>query len=277
MMDTRYGANPEDALAYDTEMLRDEFLIDGLFEPGEARFVYSHSDRMIAGSIVPTKAPIGLEAGKELRAAFFLERREACAVNIGGPGVVAADGVRYPMANGDGIYLGRGTKDVSFMSEGVDNPAQFYLNSCPAHAAYPTTHIPRSAALETKLGSQAECNVRTIRKYVHPDGVKSCQLVMGLTVLEPGSVWNTMPCHTHERRMEVYLYFDVAEGGMVFHYMGRPEETRHIVVRDRQAVISPSWSIHSGCGTKNYSFIWGMAGENQAVGDMAAVGAGSLA
>jgi 4-deoxy-L-threo-5-hexosulose-uronate ketol-isomerase len=276
-MDTRYGANPADARGYDTQRLRAEFRISGLFAPDELKLVYSHSDRMIAGSAMPVRSPVELKAQDELRAAHFLERREAGVINIGGPGTVAADGKRHALANGDGIYLGRGTKDVSFESDSSSAPAQFYVNSCPAHAAYPTVRVPKSAALETKLGTQAECNVRTIRKYFHPDGAKSCQLVMGLTVLEPGSVWNTMPCHTHERRMEVYLYFDIAEGGFVFHYMGRPGETRHILLRDREAVISPSWSIHSGCGTKNYSFIWGMAGENQAFGDMDPVGAGDIA
>jgi 4-deoxy-L-threo-5-hexosulose-uronate ketol-isomerase len=276
-MDTRYGANPADARGYDTQRLRAEFHIKGLFSPDELKLVYSHSDRMIAGSAVPVRGPVGLEAQDELRAAHFLERREAGVINIGGPGTVAADGKRYALARGDGIYLGRGTKDVSFESDASSAPAQFYVNSCPAHASLPTVHVPKSAALETRLGTQAECNVRTIRKYFHPDGAKSCQLVMGLTVLEPGSVWNTMPCHTHERRMEVYLYFDIAEGGFVFHYMGRPGETRHILLRDREAVISPSWSIHSGCGTKNYSFIWGMAGENQAFGDMDPVGGGDIA
>jgi 4-deoxy-L-threo-5-hexosulose-uronate ketol-isomerase len=275
-MEIRYGANPDDARGYDTRRLRDEFLLRGLFAPGALKLVYSHSDRMIAGSAVPAGAPIGLQAQDELRAAFFLERREAGVINIGGPGSVKAGGQVYRLERGDGLYLGRGTQDVSFESDDPAKPAQFWINSCPAHAAYPSTLVRAADAAPTRLGTQAECNVRTIRKYFHPDGVRSCQLVMGMTSLEPGSVWNTMPCHTHERRMEVYLYFDIAEGGTVFHYMGRPDETRHIVVRDREAVISPSWSIHSGCGTRNYSFIWGMAGENQAFGDMDAVGAADI-
>jgi 4-deoxy-L-threo-5-hexosulose-uronate ketol-isomerase len=275
-MDIRYGANPQDAAIYGTDELREEFLIQGLFAPGELKLVYSHVDRMIAGSAAPTASPVALEAGSELRADFFLERRELGVINIGGPGTVKADGQAYKLAHRDGLYLGRGTKVVSFESDSAKEPAKFYLNSCPAHAALPSVKIDSGSVYTAALGSQEECNRRTIRRYIHPDGVKSCQLVMGLTTLEPGSCWNTMPCHTHERRMEVYLYFDIAKDAMVFHYMGQPDETRHLIVRDQEAVISPSWSIHSGCGTRAYSFIWGMAGENQAFGDMDAVASADM-
>jgi 4-deoxy-L-threo-5-hexosulose-uronate ketol-isomerase len=189
---------------------------------------------------------------------------------------VKADGQTYKLGKRDGLYLGRGTKSVSFESDSAKEPAKFYLNSSPAHAALPSVKIDYASVQANVLGSLEDCNHRTIRKYIHPEGVKSCQLVMGLTSLEPGSCWNTMPCHTHERRMEVYLYFDIAKDSMVFHYMGRPDETRHLIVRDEEAVISPSWSIHSGCGTRAYSFIWGMAGENQTFGDMDAVAARDL-
>lgn len=275
-MEIRYGANPADAALYGTDELRDEFLVQGLFEPGELTLVYSHADRMIAGTAVPLASPLALEAGSELRAAFFLERREMGIINLGGPGKAIADGTSYAMAPRDGLYLGRGVKAVTFESDSAKNPAKFYLNSCPAHAELPSVKIDYSSVQPNVLGSLEECNHRAIRKYIHPDGVKSCQLVMGLTSLEPGSCWNTMPCHTHERRMEVYLYFDIPEGSMVFHYMGRPEETRHIVVRNEEAVISPSWSIHSGCGTRAYSFVWGMAGENQTFGDMDAIASGDM-
>jgi 4-deoxy-L-threo-5-hexosulose-uronate ketol-isomerase len=275
-MDTRYGANPADAALYCTEELRGEFLVSGLFAPGELKLVYSHSDRMVSGSAVPTGKPLALEAGEELKASYFLERRELGAINIGGPGRVLADGTVYDIAQREGLYLGRGVKSVSFESLSASDPAKFYLNSCPAHSSLPSAKIGQKDLAATAMGSLEECNRRTIRKYIHPDGVKSCQLVMGLTTLEPGSCWNTMPCHTHERRMEVYLYFDLPKDAMVFHFMGRPDETRHLVVRDCEAVISPSWSIHSGCGTRAYSFIWGMAGENQTFSDMDGAAPGSL-
>ncbi len=275
-MDIRYGANPQDAAMYGTEELRGEFLVQDLFEPGKLLLVYSHSDRMIAGSAVPAGAPLGLEAGSELKAEYFLERRELGIVNLGGAGRVKADGQSFELARLDGLYLGRGTKSVSFESASSADPAKFYLNSCPAHAALPAAKIEKGSAYSAALGSQEECNRRTLRRYIHPDGANSCQLVMGVTSLEPGSCWNTMPCHTHERRMEVYLYFDLPADAAVFHLMGRPDETRHLVVRNEQAVISPSWSIHAGVGTSAYSFVWGMAGENQAFSDMDAVAPASL-
>ncbi|OJU11210.1 MAG: 5-dehydro-4-deoxy-D-glucuronate isomerase [Clostridiales bacterium 43-6] len=263
----RNASNPKDVKQYDTQRLREEFLIDGLFQKGEILTVYSHVDRIITGSACPV-TPLTLEAGKELACEYFLERREMGIINIGADGAVIVDGVKYELKARDGLYIGKGNKEILFESADASNPAKFYFNSTPAHQTYPVTKIDITTVEAAKMGSDEECNKRTIYKYIHPAGVQSCQLVMGLTQLEPGSVWNTMPCHTHDRRMEVYLYFDIADTSVVFHYMGEPTETRHIVVRNEQAVISPSWSIHSGCGTKNYTFIWGMAGENQTFSDM---------
>jgi 4-deoxy-L-threo-5-hexosulose-uronate ketol-isomerase len=274
-MEIRQSHNARDVKQYDTQRLRDEFLIDNLFAPGEIRLVYCHDDRVIVGSACPS-TPLQLSGSAEIKASYFLERRELGAINIGGPGIMVVDGARFEVAANECIYAGMGVRDIAFESADRADPAAFYLVSAPAHASLPTTRISLADAAPTVLGSRSECNRRTIRKYIHAQGVRSCQLVMGMTALEEGSVWNTMPCHTHERRMEVYLYFRVPADGMVFHYMGQPSETRHIVVRDRQAVISPSWSIHAGCGTKNYAFIWGMAGENQVFADMDAVGAGEL-
>lgn len=269
-MEIRCASNPKDVKHYTTDRLREEFLIEGLFQRDEVKLVYSHVDRIIVGSISPTK-PTVLTAGDEIRAAYFLERRELGIINIGPKGSVTVDGIVYELDTKDGLYIGLGAKDILFDSLDAENPAKFWLNSAPAHMQYPTVMISDSMLEKTKLGTQAECNQRTISKYIHPMGVKSCQLVMGLTVLEPGSVWNTMPCHTHDRRMEVYLYFGLPSNAAVFHYMGEPEETRHIVMKNEQAAISPSWSIHSGCGTTNYTFIWGMVGENQMFTDMDAV------
>lgn len=266
-MDIRYGANPQDAMYYTTEYLRDEFLIRKLFQAGKLNLVYSHVDRVIAGAACPIE-PIILEAGKEIRAAYFLERREMGVINIGPAGTVTVDGVDYRLETTDGLYIGKGAKDIVFASADPAQPAKFYLNSCPAHMTYPTVKIKKASIEPARLGSQEQGNKRAIYKYILPTGTKSCQLVMGMTVLEPGSLWNTMPTHTHERRMEVYLYFNLPADGVVFHLLGQPHETRHIVVRNEEAVISPSWSIHSGVGTAAYTFIWGMAGENQAFDDM---------
>jgi 4-deoxy-L-threo-5-hexosulose-uronate ketol-isomerase len=248
-----------------------EFLVKGAFAPGQIRLAYSHSDRMIVGAATPLGSPLALVAGEELRAAYFLERREAGIINIGGPGKVRHGGAETAMAKGDCLYLGRGTDGVSFESLDPADPAKFYLASCPAHAAYPARKASFAEAAAVPMGSRAEANERVIRKYIHPDAQPSCQLVMGMTTLAEGSVWNTMPCHTHERRMEAYLYFGMAPKAMVFHMMGRPDETKHVIVREGEIVISPSWSIHSGVGTSSYTFIWAMAGENQAFGDMDAV------
>jgi len=267
-MEIRYSNHPEDFKTYDTAALRKHFLIESLFVPGQIKLTYSHIDRIIVGGITPTTSALSLEAGKDLGTEFFLERRELGVINIGGPGVVTLDGEKYEMNSRDGLYVGLGVKEVSFQSKDASNPAKFYMNSGPAHKAYPTVKIGLEDAAKVHLGTAEECNKRTINQYVHPAVCQSCQLVMGLTSFEPGSLWNTMPVHTHERRMEVYMYFDMDEDNVVFHMMGQGDETRHIVMANEQAVISPSWSIHSGVGTKSYTFIWGMVGENQTFTDM---------
>lgn len=267
-MEIRYSSHPDDSKFYGTEELREKYLIEGLFIPGEIKLVYSHIDRIIAGSACPTDKALILEGSKELAADFFLQRRELGIINIGEAGTVTLDGKVFELGTKDGLYVGKGIREVKFESKDAKKPAKFYLNSAPAHKTYPTVKIEISKANPVKLGSAEQANVRTIYQYVHPAVCESCQLVMGLTILEPGSIWNTMPSHTHERRMEVYLYFDMDEETAVFHMMGQPNETRHIVMRNEQAVISPSWSIHSGVGTKSYTFIWGMVGENQTFTDM---------
>ena len=271
-MEVRPGANAIDVKNYDTDRLRHDFLIQDVFVPGEIKTIYSQIDRIIVGSATPTDKALKLTAGDELRAAYFLERREMGVINIGGKGSITLDGVKYDFDYKDGIYIGMGTKEVIFESVDASNPAKFYFNSAPAHKTYPTKFInpERDILPENKkeLGCLENANHRTIRKYILPGQVESCQLEMGMTALEPGSVWNTMPCHTHDRRMEVYLYFEVPENDVVFHYMGEPTETRHIVMRNEEAVISPSWSIHSASATHAYTFIWGMVGENQDFDDM---------
>lgn len=269
-MELRTAASPKDVKHYTTKELREEFLIQSLFEKDEVKMVYSHIDRIIIGAAVPVK-PLVLEAGEELRAKYFLERRELGVINIGGKGTITLDGQKYSLDYKDGMYIGMGTKDIEFASEDENNPAKFYFNSAPAHKEYPTVLIKPEDCVTVELGSLEESNHRVIRKYILPGQVESCQLVMGMTQLKPGSVWNTMPCHTHDRRMEVYLYFDIKDDNFVMHYMGEPTETRHIVIRNEEAVISPSWSIHSGAGTRAYTFIWGMVGENQDFDDMDAV------
>jgi len=275
-MDVRYSSHYEDAKNYDTENLRKNFLVEDLFVKGELKMVYSHIDRIIIAAAVPAEKPLLLEASKELGCGYFLERREMGVINIGGPGIVTLDGEKYELNSRDGLYVGMGVKEVSFESSDASKPAKFYINSGTAHKSYPTVKIGLDKANKVNAGSDEECNKRTINQYIHPAVCESCQLVMGMTILESGSIWNTMPCHTHERRMEVYLYFDLDAESVVFHFMGRPEETRHIVLKNEQAVISPSWSIHSGVGTKNYTFIWGMVGENQTFTDMDAINTSSL-
>ena len=267
-MEVRYDTHPNDAMYYTTEELREHYLIENLFETGKINTVYSHVDRIIVGGATPGSDALKLEAGDELRAAYFLERRELGIINIGAPGKVTLDGVEYKLGNKDGLYVGMGTKDIVFESEDASNPAKFYFNSAPAHTTYPTVFIDMEKANKRPIGSMEDSNKRTIYQYIHPAVLKTCQLSMGLTKLEEGSMWNTMPCHTHERRMEVYLYFDLPEDAAVFHLMGQPQETRHIIMHNEQAVISPSWSIHSGVGTHCYTFIWGMVGENQDFDDM---------
>ena len=275
-LETRYAHHPEDVKTYDTETLRRHFLVEQVFVSGELKLVYSHVDRVVFGGAVPTVAALALHGGKEFGTPNFLDRRELGVINLGASGRVVVDGKAHVLANGDGLYVGQGTGSVEFESDNPAQPAKFYLMSSPAHARYPTVHITRATANPKKLGAPETCNVRTIYQYVHPAVCQSCQLVMGVTVLEPGSVWNTYPPHTHERRMEVYLYFGMAESTRVFHLHGQPSETRHIVMANEQAVISPSWSIHSGVGSGAYSFIWGMAGENQTFEDMDTLGPNDL-
>ena len=278
-MELRTASSPKDVKHYTTERLREEFLIQGLFAADEIKLVYSHIDRIITGTATPVGKKLELTAGDELRAEYFLQRRELGVINIGGAGKITIDGKVYEVAPREGMYVGMGARDISFESVDGTNPAKFYLNSAPAHTTYPTVLIKREGTPEdgvviikdenkVELGSLEESNHRVICKYILPGQVESCQLVMGMTSLKPGSVWNTMPCHTHDRRMEVYLYFDLPEDAFVMHYMGEPTETRHIVVRNEEAVISPSWSIHSRSGSRAYTFIWGMVGENQDFDDM---------
>ncbi|MBP1961561.1 5-dehydro-4-deoxy-D-glucuronate isomerase [Paenibacillus aceris] len=271
-MDIRYASHPNEVKQFDTERLQSEFQINALFVPNEIKLVYSHVDRFIIGGVLPTTSTLQLQADKkEMAADYFLERREIGIINVGGRGTIAVDGTVYNMDSKDCIYIGLGSKDITFASENAAEPAKFYFNSTPAHKTYPTVKAAISEATPAHLGSINTSNERTIYKYIHLDGIQSCQLVMGMTLLKPGNMWNTMPSHTHNRRSEVYFYFDMPEDAVVFHMMGEPQQTRHVVMRNEQAIISPSWSIHSGVGTNNYTFIWGMAGENQMFDDMDAV------
>lgn len=268
-MDVRYSTDPQGFQKMTTEELRKAYLIDHLFVPDEVPMTYSDIDRSITGSAVPVKGPLKLlSTKKEMAAEFFCERREVGVINIGGEGAILVDGKEFTMALKDVLYIGRGSKEVSFTSKGSDNPAKFYFVSYPAHKEYPTTHAALADSEHAFLGSQKDANKRTLNRMIHAKGIQSCQLVMGLTELEEGSVWNTMPSHTHQRRSEVYMYFNVDPDAVVVHMMGQPSETRHIIVRNGQAVLNPSWSIHSGGGTRNYSFIWAMGGENQVFDDM---------
>jgi 4-deoxy-L-threo-5-hexosulose-uronate ketol-isomerase len=267
-LEIRYAEHPEDAKHYDTKTMREHFLFDKVFIKDEISLCYTHSDRVVFGGANPAAKILRLEGGKDFGSDVFLDRRELGIICIAGEGNVSADGTAYKMKKGDGIYIGKGVKDVTFAAADKNNLPKFYLASAPAHTAYPTVFIPIEKANPRKLGEAATVNVRTIYQYVHPAVCQSCQLVMGMTILEEGSIWNTMPCHTHERRMEVYVYFDIKSGGAVFHLHGQPNETRHIVINNEQAVISPSWSIHAGAGTAAYTFIWAMAGENQTFDDM---------
>jgi 4-deoxy-L-threo-5-hexosulose-uronate ketol-isomerase len=248
--------------------LRENFLLQGLLQPGKLNLVYSHFDRMITGGAVPVKDHLSLGNYPQLRSDHFLERREMGIINVGGPGKVMAAGREYQVSKYDCLYLGRGTKDIEFRSDDAKQPAHYFFLSAPAHAEFPAAIMRNSEATAAAMGDAASSNERTIYRYIHMEGIRSCQLVMGLTMLKKGSVWNTMPAHTHNRRMEVYLYFDLAPEHRVFHLMGEPAETRHILVAGEEAVLSAPWSIHAGCGTSNYSFIWGMAGENQSFTDM---------
>lgn len=267
-MRNRYANNPRDSKRYDTEELRENYLVEDIFKDDQIELVYSHVDRIIFGGIKPVYKELKLEAGKEMGVDYFLERRELGIINIGGKAIVTIDGTEYELKEKDGLYVGKGNKEVSFKSVNPEEPAKLYVNSVPAHKEYETVKIDIEKANPVRLGDNKTLNKRTIYQYVHPNVCESCQLLMGLTMLEPGNAWNTMPCHTHERRMEVYFYFDMDEDTRVFHLMGEPTETRHLVVKNEECVISPSWSIHSGVGTSNYTFIWGMCGENKTFDDM---------
>ncbi len=271
-MDIRYSGNPEDVKFYTTEELRNEFLITDLYQPDTVQAVYSHVDRMVVLGIMPVNEVLPIDKGIDVwhnfGTSFILERREAGVFNLGSKGFIEADGTRYELGFEDCLYITKGTEKVCFGSLDPEDPARFYLVSAPAHTAYKTTFLSFQEAKKRPLGSLEEANKRVINQFIHPDVLPTCQLSMGLTQLDPGSVWNTMPSHTHERRMEIYTYFNIPEGNVVMHFMGQPQETRHIVMKNFDAVISPSWSIHSGCGTSNYTFIWAMGGENQAFDDM---------
>ncbi len=265
---SRYASSPEAVKKYDTQQLREEFLIDDLMQEDEVVLVYSHYDRYIAGSAVPVKGDLVLETIDPLKAPYFLERRELGIINVGGSGSVVVEGTTYELGFKDALYIGAGNKEVIFKSDDKNNPAKFYLNSAPAHTSYPTKKVSLAEANKLQLGTMETANHRTVNQMIIGSVVTTCQLQMGMTELKPGSVWNTMPAHVHDRRMEVYFYLDIPQDQAVCHFMGQPQETRHIWMNNHQAVISPPWSIHSGSGTSNYTFIWGMAGENLDYGDM---------
>jgi 4-deoxy-L-threo-5-hexosulose-uronate ketol-isomerase len=268
-MDVRFTTDPESIKRMTTDELRKLYLIETLFTPDLVPMVYSDIDRSITGSAVPVKQPLKLlSSKKEMAAEYFAERREIGIINIGNEGSIIADGTEYRMNHKDVLYVGKETRDIIFRSDDSKNPAMYYFVSYPAHKVFPTSHAKFADAASSKLGSVKDANARTIYKYIHPGGIQSCQLVMGLTELEEGSVWNTMPPHTHQRRSEVYMYFNLGDQGKVIHLMGSPDQTKHVILRNGHAVLSPSWSIHSGVGTRNYSFIWAMGGENQVFDDM---------
>jgi 4-deoxy-L-threo-5-hexosulose-uronate ketol-isomerase len=276
-MEQRYATNPAQVPGMTSAELRATYLVPELFAPGEIRVVYTHHDRVVLGGATPAGSRLTLPGYPEIRSDYFLEHREVGIVNVGGAGTVTADGEIYELPTGACLYLGRGIRDVVFADAGGETGAQFYLFSAPAHTAYPAALVRPGEGTVRELGDQLTSNRRTLNQYIHESGVRSCQIVMGVTQLHPGSMWNTMPAHTHDRRTECYLYFDVPEDARVIHLMGEREETRHLVVADRQAVISPSWSLHSGVGTAAYSFVWAMAGENQAFDDMDAAPVTTLA
>ncbi|HEY1986149.1 MAG TPA: 5-dehydro-4-deoxy-D-glucuronate isomerase [Terracidiphilus sp.] len=267
-MKTKLIADPVRYPRMTTSELREAFLVDELFESGTIRLTYVDLDRAVVGIAAPADSPLALSTSPELRSAYFTERREMGALNIGGSGIIRVGESSYELDNLDLLYIGRGNPDVLFESSSPDHPAVFYLLSYPAHTSYPVSLVRKQDAQPATLGSEETCNKRTICKYIHLGGAKSCQLVMGMTELHAGSAWNTMPAHTHMRRSEIYFYFDVADGARVFHLMGPPNETRHVVVSDKEVVVSPGWSIHAGMGTQAYRFCWGMGGENQDYADM---------
>ncbi len=267
-LEVRYAVHPEDVKSYDTTRIRKEFLIEKVMVPGEINLVYSFYDRYIVGGAVPTDKPIKLETYEELKAEYFLARREMGIINVGGDATITADGVVYTLKYKEALYLGQGVKDVVFESVDASKPAHLYINSAPAHKAFPSKHVTLGDANVLQLGSLETSNERQINQLIVKEVIPTCQLQMGMTALQPGSVWNTMPAHTHNRRMEAYFYFEVPESQAVCHFMGQTDETRHIWMQNEQAVLSPSWSIHSAAGTSNYIFIWGMAGENLDYTDM---------
>jgi len=264
----RYATHPDDVRHYDTEKLRQHFLLDNLMQPDQLVLNYTHYERMIVGSAVPVQAPVVLQTVDALKADYFLERRELGIINTGGAGYVVVDGTTYLLQFREALYVGKGARDVSFHSDDSAEPARFYLNSTPAHHSYPHKHITMAQCNVLDMGSLETSNKRQIYQLMIRGVVDTCQLQMGLTVLESGSVWNTMPAHQHDRRMEAYYYFGLAQGQQVCHFMGEPQQTRHLWLGNDQAVVSPPWSIHSGCGTGSYTFIWGMAGENHDYNDM---------
>jgi len=263
-----YSVHPGDFKSYDTPLIRERFLIEELMQPGKINFTYTQYDRVIVGGAVPVNETLLLGNYPHLKAHYFLERREMGIINVGGDAVVTVDENEYPLQRLDCLYIGKAIRDVRFTSIDPAYPAVLHILSAPAHAACPTRILKKNDAESNSLGSPEASNQRTIYRYIHEKGIQSCQLVMGLTILERGSVWNTIPAHTHDRRTEVYFYFDVPESQAVFHYMGKPDETRHILMKNHQAIVSPPWSIHAGSGTSNYGFIWGMAGENLEYSDM---------
>jgi len=275
-MTMHYLPGPEQARRMTTDELRASFLVQGLFVRGAVTLRHIDLDRVVLGGAVPAREPLRLHAPDSLGAQFFTERRELGVLNIGGAGRVTADGKTFALEARDLLYAGRGTRDIVFASEDAGAPARFYLISYPAHADHPTTLVRRADVEGEEIGSAERANRRRIARYVHLEGARSAQLVTGVTALAPGSVWNTMPAHTHHRRTEVYLYFDLPEDAMVVHLMGEPGETRHLIVRDGEAILSPGWSVHSGCGTSNYTFCWAMGGENQVYTDMQGVDAGVM-
>lgn len=266
--ESRYASSPQGVKSYDTAQLRNEFLIENLFENDKINLVYSHYDRFISGGVLPVSKALSLETIDPLKAPYFLDRRELGIINVGDSGVVTVDGTEYEINHKEALYVGQGNKSVVFSSKSSSKPAMFYINSTPAHKSYPTKKIGTDDVEVIELGAPETANARTLRKYIVNSVVDVCQLQMGMTSIKVGSSWNTMPAHVHDRRMEVYFYFEIPEGQSVCHFMGEPQETRHIWMQNNQAVISPPWSIHSGSGTSNYSFIWGMAGENLDYGDM---------
>lgn len=271
-MDIRYSTGKQDFKHYTTEQIRKEFLIENIFMPDDVSAVYSHVDRIVTMGAMPVKEKLkvdkNIDCWKNFGVDYFLERRELGIINIGGSGTITVDGTAYNLNNLEALYVGKGSKEIYLESASATEPAKYYMCTTPAHKTFPTTLIPFEKAIHRDAGANETSNKRVLHQFIHPGVLETCQLLMGVTILESGSVWNTMPCHTHERRMEVYLYFNVPKDNVVFHMMGEPCETRHVVMQNEQAVISPSWSIHSGCGTANYSFIWAMAGENLAFDDM---------